>query len=652
VAEVEFGRYHLIELLGRGGMGEVWRARDSATNNRTVAIKVLPPHLAGDAAFVARFRREADAAAQLNNPHIIPIHNYGEIEGRLYVDMRLIEGRDLQQVLADGPLEPGRAVRIIEQVAKALHAAHKIGLVHRDVKPSNILIDEDDFAYLIDFGIARGVDQTGLTGTGGVIGSWPYMSPERLRAGQVDARSDIYALACVLYECLAGSTPFPGDTFEQQMTAHLMELPPRVSTPNQGVSANFDAVIATGMAKDPRQRYGTTVQLAAAARSAITSPIPPPVQPPSRPPQPGWLHGSVPATAPDAGTEQRTVAQTPPLKDNGPTPRPHLNYQARQPDSSPQPPQPRRNSAPRPWWGRPTVMIPAAIVAVVLVATGVIVTTVIRERPTSDSRAPTKSTQSSQSAPANARYGPQTVLPFTGLNLPYGVATAADGTVYVADNRGKRVLALAPASSTPIELPFIGLSTPGGVALDSLGSVYVTDYSNNRVLKLERGSSMSTELPFRTQFPTAVAVDRTGSVYVTEQGGHVRKTGAGTNNTTELPFADLNSPTGIAVDDAGNVYVVDQRNRVLELPNGSSTPTQLPFNELNSPWCVAVDSAGSVYVTDGKNNQVWRLASGSKTATVLPFTGLTNPDGVAVDNSGSVIVTDAGNNRVMKLPAA
>src|SRR6202051_4998958 len=129
-----FGRYRLIALLGRGGMGEVWRAYDTAANNRIVAIKLLPPHLALDDTFVQRFRREADAAAGLNNPHIIPIHNYGEIDGRLYVDMRLIEGRDLPAVLADGPLEPGRAVRIIEQVAKALHAAHRVGLVHRDVK--------------------------------------------------------------------------------------------------------------------------------------------------------------------------------------------------------------------------------------------------------------------------------------------------------------------------------------------------------------------------------------------------------------------------------------------------------------------------------------------------------------------------------------
>ena len=165
-----FGRYRLVELLGGGGMGDVWRAYDTATD-RIVAIKVLHPHLSDDEEFQRRFRLEAHAAARLNNPHVIPIHNYGEIDGRLYVDMRLVEGRDLGAVLADGPLEPGRAVRIIEQVANALHAAHQVGLLHRDVKPSNILLDRDDFAYLIDFGIARALDETRITKSGSTIGT-------------------------------------------------------------------------------------------------------------------------------------------------------------------------------------------------------------------------------------------------------------------------------------------------------------------------------------------------------------------------------------------------------------------------------------------------------------------------------------------------
>ena len=267
-----FGRYRLVELLGRGGMGEVWRASDTAANDRTVAIKLLPAHLAGDDTFVQRFRREAEAAAQLSNKHVIPIHNYGEIDGQLYVDMRLIEGRDLQTVLAAGPLPVEGALRIVEQVAKALQAAHRAGLVHRDVKPSNILLDEDDDAYLIDFGLAVGATQTGLTQTGTTIGSWHYMAPERFRVGEVDARADVYALACVLYECLTGARPFPGDTLENQVAAHLTDPPPRPSAVQPEVPAGIDDVIAKGMAKKPEDRYSSAAELAAAARAALGNP--------------------------------------------------------------------------------------------------------------------------------------------------------------------------------------------------------------------------------------------------------------------------------------------------------------------------------------------------------------------------------------------
>ena len=265
-----FGRYRLVELIGRGGMGEVWKAFDTATR-RVVAVKVLPAQLAADPVFEERFRHEAFAAAGLNNPHVVPIHNFGEIEGRLYVDMRLIEGQDLEHVLNAGPMEPARAVKIIEQIASALNAAHKIGLVHRDVKPSNILVAEDDFSYLIDFGIARAAGETKLTATGNVVGTWPYMAPERFTTGQSDTRSDIYALTCVLYECLTSSRPFPGESVEQQIAGHLTAPPPRPSIKRKDVSPELDAVIAAGMAKDPEDRYTTTMEMARAAQAAIAS---------------------------------------------------------------------------------------------------------------------------------------------------------------------------------------------------------------------------------------------------------------------------------------------------------------------------------------------------------------------------------------------
>ncbi len=234
---------------------------------------MLPAHLSEDEDFQRRFRREAHAAARLNSPHVIPIHRYGEIDGRLYLDMRLIEGRDLATVLAYGPMNPARAVGIVTQVAKALPAAHKVGLLHRDIKPSNVLLDDDDFAYLIDFGIARTMGETRMTQTGNAIGTFHYIAPERLAIGtDEDARADIYSLACVLYECRTGGPPFPGDAMPQLVAAHLNAPPPRPSASRPQVPAAVDEVVVRGMAKDPDQRYPTTVELADAARNAITVP--------------------------------------------------------------------------------------------------------------------------------------------------------------------------------------------------------------------------------------------------------------------------------------------------------------------------------------------------------------------------------------------
>ena len=268
-----FGHYQLQELLGRGGMGEVYRAYDTNTD-RIVAIKVLPPQLANDSTFQQRFRHESQAAAGLNEPHVVPIHGFGEIDGRLYLDMRLIEGRDLGTILKDSGKPPGAAfaVNVVEQVAAALDAAHEAGLIHRDVKPSNILITEHDFAYLIDFGLARTAGEEGVTTAGNTLGTVAYMAPERFEAGYADPRSDVYALTCVLYECLTASRPYPADSLEQQITRHLVSPPPRPSETEEKLAA-FDDVIAKGMAKDSDERYQTAGELAAAARRALNAPV-------------------------------------------------------------------------------------------------------------------------------------------------------------------------------------------------------------------------------------------------------------------------------------------------------------------------------------------------------------------------------------------
>ena len=253
-------------------MGKVFKAHDTAID-RDVAIKVLPTDLAKEPGYRERFRREAHTAARLTEPHIIPIYDFGEIDGRLYLVMPIIDGIDVGTLLKrDGAMSPSRAVRLIEQVAAALDTAHAHGLVHRDVKPSNALMTAREFVYLIDFGIAHDAAATTLTRTGTVVGTPAYMAPERFTSGDVDARADVYALTCVLYECLTGDKPYPGDSMEQQIAGHLSLDPPRPSEHRSAVPHGFDEVIARGMAKKPDMRYQSAGDLAVAAHAALTTP--------------------------------------------------------------------------------------------------------------------------------------------------------------------------------------------------------------------------------------------------------------------------------------------------------------------------------------------------------------------------------------------
>ncbi|MEV6641662.1 protein kinase [Amycolatopsis sp. NPDC051371] len=280
----QFGPYRIESLIARGGMGEVHRAYDTR-HDRVVALKLLSPDFAADHEFQERFRREAHAVARLREPHVIPIHAYGEIDGHLYLDMRLVDGGDLgTRLAAGGALTPAEAVDVVGQVAQALAAAHTEGLVHRDVKPSNVLVGATGFAYLVDFGIARAAGPgTDLTATGGAVGTLDYMAPERFADAPVDHRIDVYSLACVLHQCLTGSKPFTATTAASLIGAHLHQPPPRPSTLRPGLPAAFDAVIARGMAKNPAERFGSVTELTDAARAALggTSPVHP-AAPPTR----------------------------------------------------------------------------------------------------------------------------------------------------------------------------------------------------------------------------------------------------------------------------------------------------------------------------------------------------------------------------------
>jgi serine/threonine kinase PknH len=302
-----FGKYKITGVLGNGGMGEVYEAHDNEIG-RTVALKIIKSQFADDRSYRMRFERESHAAAKLQEPHVIPIHGFGEIDGCLFIDMRLVRGTDLLGLLENEPLEPNRAVGIIAQVASALDAAHADGLIHRDIKPQNIIVTPADFAYLVDFGIAEVIgDNTRLTMAGAQVGSWAYMAPERFRDQRISLAVDVYALTCVLYESLTGQLPFPVKSQEALIGAHLSAPPPRPSLTNPKVPPALDDVIARGMAKEPDDRYGSAGALGRAAARALRddgrSSIPPtdsaPTQYASWPPMP--RQGGDPQAFPPSG---------------------------------------------------------------------------------------------------------------------------------------------------------------------------------------------------------------------------------------------------------------------------------------------------------------------------------------------------------------
>jgi serine/threonine protein kinase, bacterial len=584
--EVAFGRFRLFEKLGQGNMGAVFRAHDTAMG-RDVAVKLLQPELAAESGFQERFRREAYAAGRLASPNIIPIYETGEIDGRLYLVMPIVDGVDLKETLRrDGPMSPQKAVRVVEQVAAALEAAHKSGLVHRDVKPSNLLMVGEDFVYLIDFGLVHEASAARMTLTNVTPGSPAYMAPERFNAAiSADARSDVYSLAVVLFECLTGRVPFSGGGVEGVASAHQTDEPPKPSSVDPAIPVGFDAVIARGMAKEPVDRYQSANELAAAARAALTDisvavgtqdtvptiPSPPPTPRPKRGRSRALTIAAVAAVAVIAAiTSLRLTNQFP--------------FQSTKPQGQ-----------------------------VVLPFTGL-------DNPKEvavDAKGDVYVTDSGHNRVLKLAAGStsQTVAPLAGLDHPDDIAVDDAGDIYVTEPAQHRVLELTAGSTNPTVLPFTDLGEPTGVAIDSRGpgndrGVVVSDATHNRVVALLAHSTQQ----------------------------------------TELPFTGLACPSAVTVDRDGALFVIDRDNeRVLKLPWKATVPTVLPF-VVGHPEDVAVDTSGDVYVTDGHANRVTKFVEASNTSKTLPFNGVNHPQGISVDSAGNVYVVDTGNNRVLKLP--
>jgi CHASE2 domain-containing sensor protein len=266
------GGYRVDAVAGRGGMAVVYRATQQALDRR-VALKLIAPEFARNESFRERFLDESRAAAAVEDPHVIPIYEAGDDRGLLFIAMRFVDGIDLDALITRlGPPDPADAVRITGQIASALDAAHAAGLVHRDVKPANVLLTDDlRHAYLTDFGIARATDATvSMSSAGTFVGTADYAAPEQISGAPVDGRADLYALGGLLYRALTGRLPFPRDSLLAVMSAHVDAPPPKPSESNPAL-APFDQIIATAMAKPPAQRYPTGAALAAAVHAALTA---------------------------------------------------------------------------------------------------------------------------------------------------------------------------------------------------------------------------------------------------------------------------------------------------------------------------------------------------------------------------------------------
>ncbi len=589
----EFAGYRIDGVVGQGGMGVVYRAAHIRLN-RPVALKVIAPELAGEADFRARFERESQLAASIDHPNVLPVYEAGEADGRLFIAMRFVEGTDLGALIErEGRLDPARAVRIVAQVGAALDAAHRRGLVHRDVKPANVLITGDDLehAYLADFGVSKsGETAGGLTKTGALVGTLAYVAPELLTGGRADARSDVYALGCLLFNAVTGNRPFERETEAAVLFAHLSEEPPVASASNPA-AAPLDDVIRGAMAKDPQDRPASAGELGRAAVAAVDG---------------------------GGGADVGVTRLSPPAGGGPPTPKAGKGDDGRR--------------------------IPLGIALPVV---GVIVLGVAALAALGVFSGDDKADKAATTAPKGEEPVARVLATIDVGDVPDGVATnrgtvfvtnAKDGTLSRIDALGERVL------GEPLQ---VGTEPRGVVA--GKGVVWVAARGDNKVVRFDASSDppvQSGTIQVKSS-PQALSIGRQ-LVWVANTGdGTVSRIDRASPTILGDPITVGGDPTALFVG-RSSVWVTSHEDDTLtRIDAATAEQVGKPIPVGNKPDAV-VEAAGSVWVANSGDDTVTRLvaATGKPQGAALEVGH--NPQGLA-KGFGSIWVVNGDDNSVTRL---
>ncbi len=695
-------------------MGVVYRARHLALDH-DVAMKVIAAGLAADEVFRERFRSESRIAVSIRHPNVVAIHHAGEEDGLIFVTMDLIEGTDLRKLLnKEGRLDPARAVDIVGQAAAALDVAHSKGLVHRDVKPANILIEDrggHDHAYLTDFGLTKRIEATsGVTATGAFVGTLDYVAPEQIKGGRTDARTDVYALGCVLYETLTGQPPFAAQEEKvAKIYAHLQEDPPALLARGRGLPEGLDAVVARALSKEPSDRFPSAGDLARAAKAGLDE----------RPVTVAEHTVAVGAAAPDSDPVLKgdaTHAAPPP---SGVEPRGDTVVgeaaetaasslagapAATTGDGPAKPPGPRSAetiAAPKPKRregsripGTPALLLGLVTIVGVVVAIaatsggggGSSSSTTTPAGPDKTSAKPPPDAVQSASkptpipgVPVNLTVGdeqstagvwvaardagtvthivPNTATPGDPISvgpLPEGIATGA-GSVWAATAGDGVLHQLEPSSGTQANQVSVG-ANPRAVAFGN-GHVYVSNQDANTISKVDPANPTTVQQTFKTDTEPHGLVVVGKYVYVVNRGGGsggtVWKIDGDTGDHVETGNVGAN-PKAITLAD-GLLFVSntdDGTVSVLDPDDLSQAHRPIAFPPLSEPRGIS-SGYGSVWVALGAAGKVGRIDAGNLAAApqILPLTRSTGDDGIAA-GAGSVWVANGDNNVVTRVDPA